>query len=576
MVWSTLLALGMLMPASVEPSPTVLAAQDARIGLIESFSPAVICVFGRGSGGGGSGVLISPDGYALTNFHVVSGAGDFMRCGLANGKLYDAIIVGIDPTGDVALIKLLGRDDFPYANLADSDNVRVGDWVYVAGNPFLLASDFQPTITYGMVSGTHRYQYPAGTFLEYTDCIQYDASLNPGNSGGPLFNTEGEVIGINGRASFGERGRVNVGVGYAISINQIKHFLDHLRSGRVVDHGSIEATVATGSDGVVRVDSILEDSDAHRLGLRWGDEIVRFAGRPIRSANQFQNVLGIYPRGWTLPLTYRRGSEVHQIFLPLRPAHAESALLKFSQTKPQPAKPQPKEKPNAPEQPGVIPPQQPEIPEELRTLVVERPGYANYRFNKIEQERVLTALAEDVRLEMPQVALVIEGVTGDKRPLRITIAESAVGMSVGGRDEIYLQKLDGGSEIVDEPPGTGGFLGALHIFAQIIGGRTERLANFYYHGSEPLDGSGPLVDVLIGEDRGGHMRLLVDRQTGRLAGIDFRRTNRAPRMSVRFGTNRVESALGVLPKVWNVVVAGNEVLSLTLEEIAPLSNTKSP
>src|SRR5947199_406932 len=97
------------------------------------------------------------------------------------------------------------------------------------GNPFLLATDFKPTVTFGLVSGVHRYQYPAGTLLEYTDCIQIDTSINPGNSGGPLFNMDGELIGINGRGSFEKRGRVNSGVGYAISINQIKNFMGQQR-----------------------------------------------------------------------------------------------------------------------------------------------------------------------------------------------------------------------------------------------------------------------------------------------------------------------------------------------------------
>ena len=166
-----------------------------------------------------------------------------MKCGMADGKLYDAVVVGLDPTGDVALIKLFGRDDFPAAELGDSDQVRVGDWVFAMGNPFLLATDFQPTVTYGIISGVHRYQFPPGTLLEYADCLQTDASINPGNSGGPLFDAEGRLIGINGRGSFEKRGRVNVGVGYAISINQIKNFLGCLRSGRIVDHATLGARV---------------------------------------------------------------------------------------------------------------------------------------------------------------------------------------------------------------------------------------------------------------------------------------------------------------------------------------------
>ena len=114
-----------------------------------------------------------------------------MKCSMPDGRLYDAVLVSIDPTGDVALIKLLGRKDFPAAELGDSDAVRVGDWCFAVGNPFLLATDFQPTVTYGIVSGVQRYQYPAGTLLEYADCIQTDASINPGNSGGPCSTRRG-------------------------------------------------------------------------------------------------------------------------------------------------------------------------------------------------------------------------------------------------------------------------------------------------------------------------------------------------------------------------------------------------
>ena len=169
-----------------------------------------------------------------------------MKCGLADGRFVDAVLVGLDPGGDVALIKLLGDDEFPAAELGDSDAVRVGDWAYVVGNPFLLADDFKPTVSYGVISGVHRYQYPAGTLLEYADCLQTDAAINPGNSGGPMFDAAGRLIGINGRGSFEKRGRVNVGVGYAISINQIKRFLGLLKSGRIVDHASLGATVTNG------------------------------------------------------------------------------------------------------------------------------------------------------------------------------------------------------------------------------------------------------------------------------------------------------------------------------------------
>ena len=110
------------------------------------------------------------------------------------------------------------------------------------------------------------------TLLEYTDCLQTDAAINPGNSGGPLFDSLGRLIGINGRGSFDKRGRVCVGVGYAVSINQIKNFLGVLHSGRIVDHASLGASVESNeTDGQVMVkDDILTTSDAYRRGLRSG------------------------------------------------------------------------------------------------------------------------------------------------------------------------------------------------------------------------------------------------------------------------------------------------------------------
>ncbi len=562
---------------AAQPPAAVLEAEAARIANVEAISPSVVCIFGRDGGGGGSGVLISPDGFALTNFHVTSGSGDFMKCGLNDGKLYDAVIVGIDPTGDVALIKLLGREDFPSATLGDSDTLSVGDWVYVVGNPFLLAADFTPTVTYGIVSGVHRYQYPAGTFLEYTDCIQFDTSLNPGNSGGPLFNERGEVVGINGRGSFEKRGRVNVGAGYAISINQIKHFMDHLRSGRVVDHGSVGATVLTRQDGTVAVGSILESSDAYRRGLRSGDELVTFAGRPMRSANQFQNVLGVYPNGWMLPLTYRRGAETHDIMVRLGHAHWESELLEFSQTPPDKENPQPgkeREPKDAPEQdrepprpPGSAKPAD-KIPQELKDLVAKRPGFANYRFNEIEQSRVLQQLPSGGAVPVLADGVVLTGRTEDGKPLRMTVADRAIGLELGGVR--YLQPLGPNEPFVDEPPASGGLLAAVHLLRRVLAGQRDRLASFYYLGSEPLDGTGPRADVLIAEDQGATLRIYVGREKTGLLGFDFWRSDDAEECRVRLGASVVSG----IPSEWHVAFGTDDVFDLRIEQVEPLRSSR--
>ena len=134
-------AMGADARGEASPDAGVLAAQRERVAAIERASAATVAVFDAAGEGGGSGVIISRDGFALTNFHVVAPCGPAMKCGLNDGKLYDAVVVGIDPVGDVALIQLLGRDDFPAADIGDSDDVRVCDWVFAAGNPFLLAED---------------------------------------------------------------------------------------------------------------------------------------------------------------------------------------------------------------------------------------------------------------------------------------------------------------------------------------------------------------------------------------------------------------------------------------------------
>src|SRR6516165_4259275 len=255
----------------------------------------------------------------------VAATGPVFKSGLPDGKLYDSVLVGLDKVGDVALVKLLPKkegDKFPFAPLGDSDKVRAGDYSLAMRNPFLLATDFKPTVTFGLVSGVHRYQYPAGTLLEYADCIQIETSINPGNSGGPLFNMDGQLIGINGRGSFEKRGRVNSGVGYAISINQIKNFMGHMKAGIDTDHATLGATVTSSSEegpnNKLVVNAILEDSDARRRGLDEGDELVTFAGRPMTTVNQYKNVLGLFPKEWRVPLVYRRNNEKKEILVRLQ------------------------------------------------------------------------------------------------------------------------------------------------------------------------------------------------------------------------------------------------------------------
>lgn len=517
----------------------VIEAQERRVRVIEQVAPSVVAIFGNGGAGGGSGVIISPDGYALSNFHVTSGAGDFMKCGLNDGVLYDAVIVGIDPTGDVALVKLLGRDDFPAAVLGDSDQVRVGDWAYAMGNPFLLATDFQPTVTYGIVSGVHRYQYPAGSFLEYADCIQVDTSINPGNSGGPLFSDNGELIGINGRGSFEKRGRVNSGAGYAISINQIRHFIDHLRSGRIVDHATLGATVITHPESGVVVDGILESSEAYRRGLRLDDEIVSFAGRPVRSVNQFKNILGIYPKGWRMPLVYRRDNQKFETMVRLRGVHTKAELMPKRPQRPQQPKPEDpdEEKPEEPKPQAPNPHGRPapKPPEKYKHMLVKKDGYANYWFNEQEQKR-LKPLVESWGKwsETPDGATWrISGETGMGDNFRIGLADNALGMEIGA--DAYLQQLDG-SDFENTPPGSGGLLVAMNQLKLMMRQLNEGFSEFYYLGSEPLDLTGDVVDVLITTVNGVETRWYFTREPAAFVGFSTQLFEDTDECEVYFAT----------------------------------------
>mgnify|MGYP002622812495 CR=1 FL=1 len=561
----TAMLLIVLLPGGLAQAvdPEVKQAEQQRIEVMARAANTVVAVFGAEGGGGGSGVVITPNGYALTNFHVVKGAGTFMKCGMADGVLYDAVIVGIDPTGDVTMIKLLGRDDFPAAPLGDSDTLRQGDPVFAMGNPFLLATDFHPTATFGIVSGVHRYQYPSGTILEYTDCIQTDASINPGNSGGPLFNAQGEVVGINGRISLDKRGRVNVGAGYAISINQIKHFMDHLRSGRIVDHATLGAVVSTNQDGAVLVSNLLQDSPVYRRGLRLDDDIVSFAGRPIRSVNQFKNILGIFPKGWKLPLAFRRevdgNIETHEIVVRLEALHSAS---EFTPDRPQRRPPGPPR----PKQDGEDQPAEGEgekTPAELAKYYQKRHGFVNYYFNELERDRALRGLVELGDYSGIHGRWIVTGKTETAQDFRIVFADSGMGLLLG--ENAYLQPLGTDVATIDEPPGSGGLLAALNHFRRLLTMGAAVFSEFFYVGSMPLDGVGERVDIIQAELDASHSLWYFNKQSGELAGFDFWIHDDTDPCEVRF-TGLRESRGRFLPARWTVKHADNIFAVFNVEE----------
>ena len=542
---SALVAATVTMAAGLDVDPEVIAAERRRVEVIRTASAAAVAIF-AGDSGGGSGVLVTPDGYAVTNFHVVQPAGVAMTCGLADGSLCDAVLVGLDPTGDVALVKLLGRNDFPCATLADSDAVEVGYWCFAAGNPLLLATDLVPSISAGIVSGTNRYQEPAGTILEYTDCIQVDAAINPGNSGGGLFDAAGRLIGINGRASFEKRGRVNVGAGYAISANQVRNFLGCLRAGRLCDHATLGATVATAADGRVVVSDILQSSDAWRRGLQYDDEIVALAGRPIRTVNAFKSVLGTLPAGWQVPLVYRRDGRREEILVRLAGVHTAAELAKLAAGA--------DEQEPAEGQWGRRPPSRPpsrQVPEVVRGLYEARSGFANYHFAIVERDRVAQAIATSAA-GLDQGPWVLAGRLAEGGEFRIEISDSQglIDLPTG----TSVLDANGSLDTNPVPPGSGGMLAALMLWRRLVTEGPAALGGTTYQGTAPrdpsqLDPAGrDLVDVLASAVAGVEVRFSVD-ASGHVCGIDLWTSPEADPCEIRILAREAGDAGGALQRL---------------------------
>jgi hypothetical protein len=399
-----------------------------------------------------------------------------------------------------------------------------------------------------VVSGVRRYQAPADTLLEYADCIQTDAAINPGNSGGPLFNLQGEVVGINGRISIEKRGRVNVGVGYAISIDQIENFYEALRGGLLVDHATLGAVVTTDEAGRVAVDQIVTAGDAYRLGLRSDDCIVTFGGRPIGSVNQFKNVLGVYPAGWRVPLVYRRGAETHEIRPRLagvhRPGELEKKLGSFAPPKP-------------PAPPGKTPPVAPPPSGAATKLFEKRPGFANYHFNRLRRDELLQALPAT-----PDGRWRLRGKVG-AQPVMVTVADDIVGWEVGEKPSAWIVS----EAPADDPPGTNGLLVALAEWRLLLAERRTPGANVSFAGSAP-DPAGRMASVLLTERKHAVCRWYFDPRTKRLAAVECQTLADAGPCEMTFADER-DSPLGVFPHRWTVTTDGKPVLTFVVERVEP-------
>ncbi len=563
-------------PSAAPPSAALLQREAARIEVLQRIMPAVVCVMGPDGQGGGSGVLISPDGFAVSNFHVTSACGTFMKCGLSDGRLYDAVIVGIDPTGDLALLQLQGRSDFPSVTIGNSDAVQTGQEVLALGNPFLLASDFTPTVTYGIVSGTQRYQYPAGTILEYTDCIQIDASINPGNSGGPLFDIQGNLIGINGRASFEKRGRISSGAAYAISVRQVMNFLDHLKCGLIADHGTADFTVETSGDGLVVVREVSEVSEAWRRGLRPQHELISFAGRGLTSANDFKNVLGIFPEGTRVPLTWRTREGVRSATIRLRPLH-DGQLTAQMQTERQPPVPENPERPEGPPEPerGSHPQKPVAVPESLKSLFVERDGYANYAFNLRRRNELLGPLLAipGLRSESPRT-WVFRLTDTSAEPAdagELVVASDGVGLTL--TSGVWYQSADSSTDS-DEPPRFRGLLMAARQWYRLFEKGEAAFSEITSAGRLPHLPGQKILPVLITRDGNHTCRWYFEEQQALPYALDFEYGSGIDEVRILFDGWKTDSPVPMPARIGFVDPSNEQIRWLEVAEAAVRQSDK--
>jgi serine protease Do len=260
--------------------------------------------------GAGSGVIISGDGYILTNNHVVEGAKE-VTVTLADKQEYNAKVVGLDPKTDLAVLKIDAEKPLPSATLGDSDKLKVGEWVVAIGNPFGLSH----TVTSGIVSAKERV-IGAGP---YDDFIQTDASINPGNSGGPLFNMTGEVVGIN--TAIIPQGQ---GIGFAIPVNTAKPLIPQLVSKGKVTRGylgvniqSITPELAKGlnlaeTKGAL-VGDVVSGTPAEKAGIKRGDVIVEFNGKSIEDSHDLPAMVAVTPVGKKVPMTVVRDGKKREL-----------------------------------------------------------------------------------------------------------------------------------------------------------------------------------------------------------------------------------------------------------------------
>ena len=261
----------------------------------------------------GTGFIISKDGLILTNSHVVEGANKIeVSLYAEDDQTYEAKLVGRDQLTDSALIQLTEKPNhaLPEAKFGDSSQMAAGDWVIAIGNPF----GYRHTVTVGVISATER-PFPVSD-LRFSDMLQTDAAINPGNSGGPLLNIRGEVIGMNTAIISNGRQEGNIGIGFAVPINAVRDLLPQLHTGKVI-RGRIGVQISAVPPGAEQefglksragalVGSVEAGGAADKGGLKPGDVVTEYNGRPVTTTNELVKMVTATKPGTTVPLKVMR------------------------------------------------------------------------------------------------------------------------------------------------------------------------------------------------------------------------------------------------------------------------------
>lgn len=279
----------------------------------------------------GSGFIISPDGYVVTNQHVIGKNPHKIVVSLSNGKSYDAKIIGMDDYADIALLKIHSKHKFKCAHFGNSNKAIVGEWCIAMGNPFGLFEDEQPTVTVGVVSAVKRdFKPDPEQPRAYLDMIQTDAAINKGNSGGPLVNTLGQVIGMNTFIYTGGTSHGFVGLSFAIPSNTIVKIISELKQKGKVSLGydpGFQVKPITQKTAYmynlpttqgVFVYSVNKDGPAYKAGILPGDVIIKIGNELIYSYTHFQALLREYHIGDTMRLVILRRDHFYETSMKLR------------------------------------------------------------------------------------------------------------------------------------------------------------------------------------------------------------------------------------------------------------------